>query len=95
MGRMTGYRIAEMAGMPLSRLLPSSNPWGAGDCGQHDCVLCSQDDDKPQNCKMKNILYENRCMVCHVDEKAGKEKQPFQMDGKGVYVGESLRLMYE
>ena len=28
-GRMTGYRIriAESAGMPLSRLLPSTNPW--------------------------------------------------------------------
>ena len=29
-GRVTGYniRVAEMAGMALSRLLPSTNPWG-------------------------------------------------------------------
>ena len=35
LGTTTGYniRIAEMAGMALSRLLPSTNPWGAGDCG--------------------------------------------------------------
>ena len=42
MGRMTGYRvrIAESAGMPLSRLLPSTNPWGGGDCDRVDCLLC-------------------------------------------------------
>ena len=30
LGNMTGYniRVAEMAGMALSRLLPSTNPWG-------------------------------------------------------------------
>ena len=58
MGRMTGYRvrIAVSAGMPLSRLLPSKNPWGAGDCGRQDCVLCGQDDEKQQICKMWNIL---------------------------------------
>ena len=38
---MTGYRIIESVGTPLSRLLPSTNPWGAGDCGHQDCVLCS------------------------------------------------------
>merc|ERR1711940_126175 len=34
LGKMTGYRVrmAESAGMPLSRLLPSTNPWGNRDC---------------------------------------------------------------
>ena len=34
MGRMTGYRvrIAVSAGMPLSKLLNSSNPWPTGLC---------------------------------------------------------------
>ena len=36
----------------------------------------------------------NICRVCHVDEKAGKGMQTFQMDGKGVYVGEISRSMY-
>ena len=38
LGLMTGYRvrIAESAGMPLSRLLPSTNPWGNRDCERED-----------------------------------------------------------
>ena len=81
--------------MPLSRLLPSTNPWGTGDCGRGDCVLCSQDDEKKQNCKVRNILYENKCTVCNVDVKDGKNTKPFLMAGKGIYVGESSRSMYE
>ena len=92
---MTGYRVrmAESAGMPLSRLLPSTNPWGNGGCGQIDCVVGSQEDEKKKNCTMRNILYENRCTICNV--KDGKDTQPFLMDGKGIYVGESSRSMYE
>ena len=46
LGQMTGYniRVAEMSGMPLSRLLPSTNPWGPGDCGRADCPVCDQGD---------------------------------------------------
>ena len=98
LAKITGYRvrIAESAGMPLSRLLPSTNPWGAGDCGRQDCVLCSQQDETPQDCKRRSILYENRCEICQVDEeKDGKKSKLFLKDGKGVYVGESSRSMYE
>ena len=51
LGNMTGYkiRVAEMAGMALSRLLPSTNPWGAGECGREDCPVCNQGDEKQQN----------------------------------------------
>ena len=44
LGGMPAYRvrIAESAGIALSRLLPSTNPWGPGDCGRQDCVVCSQ-----------------------------------------------------
>ena len=82
-------RIAVCADMPLSRLLPSTNPWGAGDCERQDC---GQDVEKQQNCKMRNILYGNQCTVCHVDDKAGKEKQPLQIDGKGVYDGGKFKV---
>ena len=40
------------------------------------------------------MLYENRCELCNKTdnkEKAGK----FLMDGKGIYVGETSRSMYE
>ena len=58
LGRITSYRvrIAESAGMTLSRLLPSTNPWGPGDCGRQDCVVCNQQDDKQQDCHRRNIL---------------------------------------
>ena len=95
---MTGYRIrvAEAAGTPLSILLPSTNPWGVQDCTRTDCVLCEQGEEKPQNCKTRNILYENRCTLCNAsDDKDDKKMQPYHMDGKGIYVGESSRSIYE
>ena len=98
LGRMTGYRIrvAESAGMPLSRLLPSTNPWGSEDCEREDCVPCSQGDEKRINCKIRNILYENKCTVCNEqDDNQKKNSEPYKMDGKGVYVGESGRSLYE
>ena len=95
---MTGYRIrvAEAAGTPLSMLLPSTNPWGVQDCARPDCIVCDQGDEKTQNCKTRNILYENRCTLCHdINVKEDKKTQPYHMDGKGIYVGESSRSMYE
>ena len=99
LGRMTGYqvRIAESAGIALSRLLPSTNPWGCTDCEREDCVPCSQGEEKRINCKVRNILYENKCTVCN-EEETGEHKQKttaFQLAGKGIYVGESARSLYE
>ena len=94
LGSMTGYniRVAEMAGMALSRLLPSTNPWGTGDCTRGDCPVCNQGDEVMQNCKKRNILYESSCKVCQVDgRKAGKLDR--KAGNKGVYVGESSRSM--
>ena len=49
--------------------------------------MCTQGDEKIQNCKVRNILYENCCTLCKVDEKAEKRKnKPYLMDGRGVYV---------
>ena len=95
LGRMTGYnvRVAETAGMALSRLLPSTNPWGAGDCGRQDCPVCEQGDEVPQNCKKRNILYESSCQICQVDGKISEKKR--MENSKGVYVGESSRSLYE
>ena len=88
LGRMTGYnvRVAETAGMAISRLLPSTNLWGAGDCGRHDCPVCELDDENTQNCKQCNILSESCCQICQVD---GKKTEKERMENsKGVYVGE-------
>ena len=99
-GRVTGYRIrvTESAGTPLSLVLPSTNPWGPQDCGRDDCVLCQQPNEKRINCRKRNILYESECLLCKEDKKvvkAGKDMERVQMDGKGVYVGESSRSLYE
>ena len=74
-------------------LLPCTNPWGPTDCGRADCVPCGQEGEQRINCKKRNILYESECLVCKEEKKAGKEND--QMDGKGVYVGESSRSLYE
>ena len=97
LGRMTGYniRIAEMAGMPLSRLLPSTNPWGPDDCGREDCPVCSQEDEKPQSCKTRNILYKGSCRICQVDGQQSGRMDKKDGSSKGIYVGESSRSMYE
>jgi hypothetical protein len=95
LGGMTSYRVrvAESAGMALSRLLPSTNPWGPGDCGRQDCNICSQQDEKQQDCRKRNILYENRCQMCMVKVNEGRDG--VNKDGRGVYVGETSRSMYE
>ena len=94
MGIATGYRVrvTESAGTPLGMLLPCTNPWGNADCGRGDCVPCAQPDERRMNCKKRNILYENRCTVCN---KADQKDGIFLKDGKGIYVGESSRSMYE
>ena len=93
LGMKTGYRIrvVENAGSALKMILPSTNPWGSSDCKRADCVICSQGDEEIQDCRRRNILYENRCTVCHV----GKEGEEFKKDGLGIYVGESSRSLYE
>jgi hypothetical protein len=97
-GGMTSYRIriAESAGMALSRLLPSTNSWGPVDCGRLDCVPCSQQDESQQDCRRRNILYENQCQLCKVVlEKDGNERRGFQKAGQGLYIGETSRSLYE
>ena len=79
---MSGYRIriTESAGTPLS-------------CERVDCVTCHQGDDKRINCRQRNILYESECTLCAVGkEKDGKGSLG---DGRGIYVGESSRSIYE
>ena len=95
-GQATGYRIkmAESAGTPLGLLMPSTNPWGAPDCQRPDCVPCKQNDDVRIDCRKRNILYENRCEMCC--PKDGKRNRKLcQEDGKGIYVGESSRSLFE
>ena len=87
LGDATGYsvKIAESAGSPLGMLLPSTNPWGPPNCTRQECVPCGQGDESRLDCRKRNILYENRCELCNGSKK----------DGKGIYVGETSRSLYE
>ena len=78
-------RIAESAGMALSRLLPSTNLWVPGDCGRQDCVVCSQQDDRQQDCRRGNVLCNNQCQACKVYvQRDGNKKDGSKKDGKGT-----------
>ena len=89
-------RITEAAGTPLSMILPSTNPWGAQDCTREECITCNQGDEKRQDCRKRNIMYESACQLCKSD---AKEDQKAGKSGLGhgvvLYVGESSRSMYE
>ena len=95
LGMKTGFkvRVVENAGTALKRIFSSTNPWGSRECGRPDCVVCSQGDEKIQDCRRRNIVYENRCTACHVESKM--EDPKLTGTGKGIYVGESSRSMYE
>ena len=59
------------------------------ECSRPDCVICNQGDEDIQDCKRRNIVYENRCTLCQVGGEESKD------NGRGVYIGESARSLYE
>ena len=53
-------------------------------------MTCHQGDERRLDCPKRNILYESECTLCKDDKDGGNKKS-----GKGVYVGESSRSIYE
>ena len=97
LGEATNLRVrmAESAGTPLGILLTRSNPWGPGDCGREDCVTCGQSDEKRIDCKKRNVLYESKCNMCNTEEEKSSNNISSLKAGRGIYVGESSRSLYE
>jgi hypothetical protein len=96
--QMVGYRVrmVETSGTQLCRQLPNTNPWSGQNCGRSTCYTCTQGDEKLQNCRQRNIMYESTCTLCNVDtntEIKDVDKR-FEME-KAVYVGESARSIFE
>ena len=89
MGEKTGYkiRIGENAGSQLRRVFLSTNPWGTMDCAHPGCVICAQGNVKIA----KGGTYYMRTDARY----ARLEGEKGQDDGRGVYVGESARSLYE
>ena len=67
LSKITGYRVrvTKMAGTQLCRILPNTNPWRGMDCQREDSYPCSQGGEELQDCKKRNILYENICQLCN------------------------------
>ena len=56
-----------------------------------------QGDEKRVDCKRRNILYESSCNICNADVNKKEEGNEITIlkAGKGIYVGESSRSLYE
>ena len=90
-------KMTEAAGTPMSLILTTNNPWGSQDCGRKDCTTCAQDDECRIDCKRRSVLYESFCTLCNPGEvrKGKKDEMTFLREGKGIYVGESSRSLFE
>ena len=55
-------KLVEQAGVMLRAILTKSNPWSDAPCDHPQCSTC--DGDKPGDCKVRNIVYTNQCMIC-------------------------------
>ena len=97
LAQASGYRIrmVELSGTQLSRLLPNTNPWAGQGCGRSNCYTCTQGDEKLEDCKARNILYESKCTLCNPEDVKKKESSRKLGGVQGVYVGESARSIYE
>jgi hypothetical protein len=99
---LTGFRvkIVEQGGKQLSQVFPT-NPWAGQICGREECWTWKQGDEIPIICFSRNILYESHCSIC--TEERGVEKKTDKMadlmgkklKGRGIYVGESSRSLFE
>jgi hypothetical protein len=89
LAKASGYRLrmVELSGTPLSRLLPNTNPWAGQQCGRGSCYTCGQGEEKIQDCKRGNILYESSCTLCNPEKDKKKEKMKDMAKKEGVYVG--------
>ena len=65
-------RVVERTGEKLEDILHKSNPWEGEHCGRKGCNFCDSGDSKlVGKCKLRNLVYENECLLC----KGGIEKQ--------------------
>ena len=93
---MTSYRVRvlESAGMALSRLLPSTNPWGPGDYVDVKTATSVISKMKPSRIAARGICY-TRTDAKYVWWRLRGDGVKDQKDGKGVFIGETSRSLYE
>jgi hypothetical protein len=94
---MVGFKtkIVERVGTKLQHLLPNTK--GAA-CGRVNCIPCGQEGETKQDCRIRNIIYESKCLICNPEEVKGKKDGKELKDVRAfpsIYVGESGRSLYE
>jgi hypothetical protein len=98
---MTGYRIRieETSGSKLCHTLPNTNPWAGALCGRDKCYPCGQGEERIEDCKRRNILYESSCGLCKMasmeESKKKHTNKKQDLSRLGVYVGETGRSLNE
>ena len=95
--KITGFRmrITEEAGTPLWTQLSSNRLDDGGVCGRTDCETCKQPDERKLDCFQRSVVYESACVICHPDGAKEKPGDKMIKDGKGIYVGETSRSIFE
>ena len=75
--KIVGYRtkIVEGVGNKLKDLLPNANPWKGTHCGRERCIPCNQPTDQKQDCRRRNIIYENICLTCNPEAGSKQTRQ--------------------
>ena len=77
------FKIVEMGGVPIKRLVQKSNPTATPGCDSTDCLPCSNGRGRGGNCRKSNVQYQLECALCPDTDTDGC-----------IYVGESSRNLY-
>ena len=75
------FKIMEVGGRTIKRVLQKSNPTAVPGCEEEDCLACTPERGKGGNCRTNNINYEIECQLCPEGERP-------------VYIGETSRNLY-
>ena len=58
------FKIMEVGGKTVKRILQRSNPTATPGCDDVDCIACKVERGKGGNCRRNNINYEIGCQSC-------------------------------
>ena len=75
------FKIMEVGGRTMKKVLQKSNPTATPGCDKDDCLGCIPERGKGGNCRRNNINYEIECQLCP------EGRSP-------VYIGETSRNLY-
>ena len=98
----------ERTGTKLVDMLHRANPWQGKDCQRPGCLLCSTKirtgRKMEQDCTQRCLVYETWCLSCEEEEikrieeeeeEGEKKREKIRNISRYVYIGETLRSVYE